>query len=67
MYAIRSYYGERKKVEGKLKQINGKLGNEKFLANAPDAVVAKVRGEKEELDTKLATIAEAEERLKKLS
>jgi len=58
---------ERKKVEGKLKQINGKLGNEKFLANAPDAVVAKVRGEKEELDTKLATIAEAEERLKKLS
>ena len=55
---------ERKKVEGKLAQLNGKLGNEKFLANAPEQVVAKVREEKDELDAKLATIGEAEERLK---
>ena len=57
---------ERKKVEGKLKQINGKLGNEKFLANAPDAVVAKVQGEKDELDAKVAKIDEAVGRLEKL-
>jgi len=57
---------ERKKVEDKLKQINGKLGNEKFLANAPEAVVAKVREEKDELDAKLTTIAEAEQRLKNI-
>ncbi|CAG36525.1 valine--tRNA ligase [Desulfotalea psychrophila] len=58
---------ERKKVEAKLKQINGKLGNAKFLAGAPEAVVAKVTGEKEELDAKLAKIDEASDRLKKLS
>ncbi|WP_419176152.1 valine--tRNA ligase [Desulfosediminicola sp.] len=57
---------ERKKVEGKLKQVNGKLGNGKFLANAPDAVVAKVKEEKEQLDAKLAKIGEAEERYKKI-
>lgn len=55
---------ERKKIEGKLKQVNGKLGNEKFLANAPDNVVQKVRDEKDGLDAKLAKIGEAEERLK---
>lgn len=58
---------ERKKVEGKLKQVNGKLGNEKFLSNAPDAVVAKVQDEKDQLDAKLAKIDEAEERLKKIA
>jgi valyl-tRNA synthetase len=57
---------ERKKVEDKLKQLNGKLGNEKFLANAPDAVVAKVQEEKDQLDAKLTKIAEAEERLRKI-
>jgi valyl-tRNA synthetase len=57
---------ERKKVEDKLKQLNGKLGNEKFLANAPDAVVAKVQDEKDQLDAKLTKIAEAEERLRKI-
>ncbi len=55
---------ERKKVEDKLKQINGKLGNEKFLSNAPDNVVQKVRDEKDGLDATLAKINEAEERLK---
>ena len=57
---------ERKKVEAKLKQVNGKLGNEKFLSNAPDNVVAKVQDEKNQLDARLAKIAEAEERLHKI-
>ena len=57
---------ERKKVEDKLKQVNGRLGNSQFLANAPDSVVAKVQEEKDQLDAKLATIAEAEERLRKI-
>lgn len=57
---------ERKKVEEKLNQLNGKLGNEKFLANAPDSVVAKVQGEKDELDAKVAKIDEAVARLEKL-
>ncbi|MGL1931047.1 MAG: valine--tRNA ligase [Desulfotalea sp.] len=57
---------ERKKVESKLKQIDGKLGNEKFLAGAPDAVVGKVKAEKEDLDAKLAKINEAAERLQAL-
>ena len=37
---------DRAKVEVSLKQVNGKLGNEKFLANAPEAVVAKEKGKK---------------------
>lgn len=57
---------ERKKVEGKLKQVNGKLGNEKFLSKAPDAVIDKVKAEKAELDAKVAKIDEATARLEKL-
>ena len=55
---------ERKKVEAKLGQVNGKLSNKKFLANAPDEVVAKEQEKKAELDGKMAKIVEAEERLK---
>ncbi len=58
---------ERKKIDGKMQQVTGKLNNEKFLANAPDNVVAKVRDEKSGLDAKLAKILEAEERLKKMA
>ena len=57
---------ERKKVEAKLGQVNGKLTNEKFLANAPDEVVAKEQEKKAQLDAKMAKIVEAEERLKVL-
>jgi valyl-tRNA synthetase len=56
---------EREKVEIKLRQINGKLGNAKFLANAPADVVDKEKGKKDELDSRLAKIAEAEEKLQK--
>lgn len=58
---------EEKKIEGKYKQVTGKLSNEKFLANAPDAVVEKVKQEKAALDAKMAKIVEAKERLKKMA
>ena len=57
---------EREKTEVKLKQVNGKLGNGNFLANAPEDVVAKEQEKKDALDARLATIAEAEERLRKM-
>ncbi len=58
---------ERKKVEAKLGQVNGKLGNDKFLANAPEQVVAKAQEKKSGLDAKIAKITEAEERLKSMA
>ena len=58
---------EEKKIESKYKQVTGKLSNEKFLANAPDAVVEKVKQEKAALDAKMAKIVEAKERLKKMA
>lgn len=58
---------EKKKVEAKLNQVNNKLSNEKFLANAPDAVVAKEQDKKASLDAKMSKIIEAQERMQKLS
>ncbi|MBT8352948.1 MAG: class I tRNA ligase family protein, partial [Desulfofustis sp.] len=57
---------DRDKAEASLKQVHGKLGNEKFMANAPEAVVAKEQGKKEELEARLARIEEAEQRLHKI-
>ena len=56
---------EREKVEAKLLQVNGKLGNDKFLANAKPEVVAKEQEKKAALDATMAKIIEAEERLKR--
>ena len=56
---------EREKIEAKLAQVNGKLTNEKFLANAKPDVVAKEQEKKVLLDATIAKIVEAEERLKK--
>jgi len=58
---------EREKTEIKLKQVNGKLSNDKFLANAPADVVAQEQEKKSALDARLTTIAEAEERLRKMA
>ena len=58
---------EKKKVETSLKQVDGKLSNQKFLANAPEQVVAKEKEKKEELDNRLGRIREAEERLKNIA
>ncbi|MCI5195782.1 MAG: hypothetical protein D3919_06015, partial [Candidatus Electrothrix sp. AW5] len=49
-----------------LKRVQGKLGNEKFLNNAPEAVVAKERGKLAELETRLTKNEESRERLGKL-
>ncbi len=58
---------ERKKVEVKLRQVEGKLNNEKFLANAPEKIVAGEREKKSVLDGKMARIREAVERLQSLA
>ncbi|BDD85909.1 valine--tRNA ligase [Desulfofustis limnaeus] len=54
---------ERAKTETELKKVTGKLGNDKFLANAPPDIVAKERGKQAELEARLARITEAEQRL----
>ncbi|MDU9048536.1 MAG: valine--tRNA ligase [Candidatus Electrothrix sp. Rat3] len=57
---------ERKKIEQELKRVQGKLGNAKFLSNAPDAVVEKEKGKQAELETRLTKNEESRERLGKL-
>lgn len=57
---------ERSKIEKELKRVRGKLGNEKFLANAPAAVVDKERAKEEELAARLAKNEESVARLNKL-
>ncbi len=54
------------KIEKQFKQTSGKLKNEKFLANAPDDIVAKEKGKLEEFTLGLAKIAESCARLEKL-
>jgi valyl-tRNA synthetase len=44
----------------------GKLGNEKFMSNAPEAVVAKEREKEAEIRARLAKTLESIERLQKL-
>ena len=58
---------ERVKLEAKLKQVNGKLKNEKFLANAPENVINKEKDKKEKLDATLEKIDEEEKRLKSMN
>ncbi|HHD64804.1 MAG TPA: valine--tRNA ligase, partial [Desulfobulbaceae bacterium] len=57
---------ERKKLDKELARVSGKLQNEKFLANAPEAVVEKEREKEEELQAKLAKNDESVARLNKL-
>lgn len=54
---------ERLKITKSLKQIAGKLGNAKFLANAPAAIVDKEKGKQAQLEAKLSKVAAAERRL----
>ena len=44
------------KLEAGLKSVTGKLSNEKFVSNAPDAVVAKERAKQEEMQTALSAL-----------
>ena len=54
------------KVSQQLDKVQGKLGNSKFLANAPVEVVAGEREKQETLSAKLMKIRESMERLKSL-
>ena len=47
---------EKEKIEKDLKKTSGKLSNEKFLANAPAAVVEKERQKDQENQDKLAQV-----------
>ncbi|MEA2113801.1 MAG: valine--tRNA ligase [Thermodesulfobacteriota bacterium] len=57
---------EHKKIDKELMRVVGKLRNEKFLQNAPEAVVQKEKGKQKELETRLAKNAESVARLRKL-
>lgn len=57
---------ERQKVEAKLVQVSAKLASEKFLSNAPAEVVLKEKEKMAEMETTLAKLAEAEQRLRDL-
>ncbi len=56
----------KQKIEKQFKQTSGKLKNEKFLANAPEAVVEKEKSKLEEFTTGLAKIAKSCTRLEQL-
>ncbi len=58
---------ERKKLEKELARVTGKLANEKFLANAPAAVVDKERAREAELRRRLEKNAESTARLNRLN
>jgi valyl-tRNA synthetase len=58
---------EQAKLEKEVERITGKLANEKFMSNAPDAVVQKERDKAVELQAHLAKTLESIERLRKLS
>ena len=57
---------ERKKLDIELARVRGKLKNEKFLANAPAAVVEKERAKETEFKAKIAKNEESVARLQKL-
>ncbi len=54
------------KIEQELARIEGKLGNAKFVNNAPEAVVAQERAKAEDLRARLAKNLESTERMNKL-
>ncbi len=57
---------EQKKLEKELQRVSGKLANEKFLNNAPPAVVEKEKGKEAELQARMEKNRESTERLNKL-
>ncbi|WP_035245776.1 valine--tRNA ligase [Desulfogranum mediterraneum] len=57
---------EQTKLEKELQRVRAKLNNEKFLSNAPAAIVAKEKGIEEELLERLAKNQESRQRLLKL-
>ncbi len=57
---------EREKLHKELARIQGKLGNEKFLSQAPHEIVAKEQGKEAEISATLTTIAENLQKLAEL-
>ncbi len=57
---------ENKKIEVKLKKVSAKLGNNKFLENAPSEVVEKERDKQELFETKRKKIEESIARLREV-
>ncbi|MDH5298501.1 MAG: valine--tRNA ligase, partial [Desulfobulbaceae bacterium] len=58
---------DKEKAEEQLRKISGKLGNDKFLANAPPEIVAKEKEKQEELTAQLAKIDDNIKRLRELA
>jgi valyl-tRNA synthetase len=57
----------REKIEKQYQQTKGKLGNEKFLSNAPDEIIAKENAKLDEFTLQLTKIAETIARLQELA
>ena len=55
---------EKKKLESEIERVNRKLGNEKFLANAKDEVVAEERAKGEKYQSMLNAVADRIQALK---
>jgi valyl-tRNA synthetase len=55
------------KADADIKRVDAKLGNEKFVANAPDEIVEEEKEKREAAVARKAQILEALERLKKAS
>ncbi|KZY63628.1 hypothetical protein A3738_20140 [Oleiphilus sp. HI0066] len=51
------------KAEGEIKRLQGKLGNEKFVANAPADVVEKEKEKLAAAEQSLATLSEQMEKI----
>jgi valyl-tRNA synthetase len=54
------------KLEGEVKRLNGKLGNAKFVDNAPEAVVAKEREKLAEAESALTSLQAQAEKIRAL-
>jgi valyl-tRNA synthetase len=52
------------RADADIKRVDAKLGNEKFMANAPEEIVEEQRERREEAEARRAKILEALERLK---
>jgi len=46
------------KAQGELQRVVGKLANEKFVSNAPEAVIAKEKAKQAEFEQSLAKLKE---------
>lgn len=57
---------EAEKAEGEIKRLNGKLGNEKFVSNAPDEVVAKEKEKLAAAEQSLSLLSEQMDKIKSM-